>query len=297
MVRMIVVAATMAVFGFASALTAAEKPVIAAVNYPLAYFAERLGGDAVEVLLPVPMDRDPAFWRPSIADIAAIQKADLVALNGAGYAAWTTKASLPRSRIVDTSAPFSDLYIQTETVTHSHGADGEHSHEATASHTWLDFALAAAQAETLAAAMTRKAPDLADDIAVGMGALNADLEALAAAAAKAAAALDGATIIATHPRYQYLARAYGFDIRAVAWDAGETPSEEQWEELEALAGETGAQILLWEAAPAPVARERAAALGLRDVVAPTLANRPAEGDFISAMRGALERLEALGAVN
>ena len=35
-----------------------------AVNYPLAYFAERLGGDDVEVVLPVPAGEDPAFWAP-----------------------------------------------------------------------------------------------------------------------------------------------------------------------------------------------------------------------------------------
>ena len=95
--RAIAVALTL----LAGTAAAADKPVIAAVNYPLAYFAERLGGDAVEVLFPVPADRDPAFWRPKLAEIAAIQQADVIALNGAGYAGWTTKASLPRSRVAN----------------------------------------------------------------------------------------------------------------------------------------------------------------------------------------------------
>lgn len=137
---------------------AQDTPRIAVVNYPLAYFAERLGGEGVEVLFPVPDGTDPAFWRPGIADIAAIQGADLIALNGAGFAQWTTKASLPRSRLVDTSAEFSDAYIKTETVTHSHGDDGEHSHTGTATYIWLDFELAASQAEALSAAMARRVP-------------------------------------------------------------------------------------------------------------------------------------------
>ena len=281
----------------AGAATAAEKPVVAVVNYPLAYFAERLGGDAIEVLFPVPPDRDPAFWRPSLADIAAIQKADLIALNGAGYAAWTTKASLPRSRIVDTSAPFSDRFIATETITHSHGAEGQHSHEGVATHTWLDFSLAAIQAETLAAAMSRRMPDLADDIEAEKAALLADLAALNTVALKASEALRGAPIIATHPRYQYFARAYGLDIHSLEWEAGEAPSEDQWGQLKALANETGARILIWEADSPAAARERAAVLGLRDFVLPTLASRPLEGDFLSAMRADLMRLASIGSAD
>ncbi|MEL7465047.1 MAG: metal ABC transporter substrate-binding protein [Pseudomonadota bacterium] len=277
----------------ASVAAAAEKPVIAAVNYPLAYFAERLGGDAVEVLFPIPADADPAFWRPKLKDIAAIQAADLIALNGAGYAAWTTKASLRRSRIVDTSAGFSDDYIQTETVTHSHGDGGEHSHAAIATHTWLDFALAARQAEALASAMARRVPEAAATVDAARSDLIGELEALDREAAAAAEALRGRAIIATHPRYQYFARAYGLDIRSLEWEAGEAPSEKQWRDLTALAEETGAAILLWEAAPPDAARERAAAAGFADAMLPTLANRPGTGDFLSAMRSALADLAAL----
>ena len=279
----------------ASTVAAAEKPVIAVVNYPLAYFAERLGGDAVEVLFPVAADRDPAFWRPSLSNIAAIQQADLIALNGAGYAAWTTKASLPRSRLVDTSAPFRSEYIRTETITHSHGADGEHSHEGVASHTWLDFTLAARQAETLAAAMKRRLPDLASAIDEAAAALAADLAALDEAAKAAAKALNGAPVITTHPRYQYLAKAYGIAAHSLEWEAGAAPTDKQWSDLAALSTETGARILVWETEPPAAARATAEAMGFRDIVLPTLANRPATGDFLSAMQAGLAELAAFGA--
>ena len=121
---------------------AQNRATVAAVNYPLTYFAERLAGDRADVLFPVPDGSDPSFWRPGIADISAMQGADVIALNGAGFANWTTKVSLPRSRIVDTSKGFSDQYIKTETITHSHGENGQHSHTGTANYTWLDFGLA-----------------------------------------------------------------------------------------------------------------------------------------------------------
>lgn len=261
----------------------AETPVIATVTYPLAYFAEELSGGSAEVLFPVPGDRDPALWRPGIKDIAAIQKADVIALNGAGYAKWVSKASLPRRRMVDTSKSFRDQFIKTETVTHSHGADGAHSHEGVATYTWLDFSLAAEQAAALGRAMEK----------AGLDVQIAELEANLSALHTAAGALsdgNGPAIIASHPRYQYFARAYDLSISALDWDAGAMPSAQQIADLEAKIAETGARIFLWEAAPSEDALSAVGALGVEQVVFPPLATRPAEGDFIAQMTASIKAL-------
>jgi ABC-type Zn2+ transport system substrate-binding protein/surface adhesin len=183
--------------------------------------AERLGGDAVDVLFPVPEGRAPSFWRPGLSDIAAIQKADLIALNGAGFATWTTRMSLPCSRIVDTCAGFSDAFISMQSVTHSHGADGEHSHTGTANDRWLDFAQA----------MQRRMPDLSDRVAKALPSLVGELTALDTEARDARAALQGSMILATYPRYQYFTRAYGLEIAALEWEAGAMPDDGQWQDL------------------------------------------------------------------
>ena len=274
----------------AGAATAQERPVVATVNYPLAWMADRLGGDAIEVLFPVPDGRDPSFWRPGLSDIAAIQQADLIALNGAGFATWTTRASLPRSRLVDTSAKLSAAFIATQSVSHSHGEDGAHSHTGTASYTWLDFELAAGQAEALAAAMQRRMPDLRNRVEERLPSLLADLTALDTQARDALATLQGTTIIATHPRYQYFARAYGLDIAALEWDAGALPDEAQWQDLQDMVAETGASLLIWEAEPPQEAKERAAGMGQASSVFAPLATRPASGDFASVMRAQIEAL-------
>lgn len=272
---------------------AQDRPVVAVANYPLAYFAERIAGGAADVLFPIPTDVDPSFWRPGIADIAAIQAADVIALNGAGFATWPTKASLPRSRTVNTSAGFSDRLIQTDTVTHSHGDGGQHSHTDTASYTWLDFALASEQVGTLADAMMRQMPDHEDAIAANRDALLGDLATLNGRATTVGEAAANTVIITSHPRYQYFGAAYGLDISAVDWDANEDPSAAQWAALEEMIGATGATVFVWEAEPAAASRERMAALGLTDVVFPPLANRPAEGDFLTQMQTSLQQLEAV----
>ena len=56
------------------------------VNHPLAFFAERIGGDAVAVTFPAPANEDPAYWSPDPEIVAAYQGADLILLNGADYA-------------------------------------------------------------------------------------------------------------------------------------------------------------------------------------------------------------------
>ena len=51
---------------------AEDKLTIYAVNYPLAFFAEQIGGEDVDVVLPVPPGVDPAFWEPAIATIRLV---------------------------------------------------------------------------------------------------------------------------------------------------------------------------------------------------------------------------------
>lgn len=261
-------------FVASNAAHAQDKPRIIAVNYPLQYFAERLLGDFAEVIYPISEGVDPSFWRPSIADISTIQSADLVLLNGAGFATWTSKVSLPRSKLVDTSRGLEDRFIATESITHSHGGGGEHSHEGVASYTWLDLSLATAQAEAIADAIKMRGLADAEAVDERVAALVEELKALDASSRETLANTNDTVFIATHPRYQYFARAYGLTILSLEWDAGAMPSEDELAELETLTNESGATVLIWEAAPPAPAREAVASLGLKDLVFVPLAAAP-----------------------
>ena len=137
-----------------------EPLAVHAVSYPLAWLAERIGGEEVEVSFPAPPDVDPAFWSPDAATVAAYQRADIVFLNGAGYARWVQRAALPRSRLVDTGAAFEARWIPVDdAVTHGHGKKGEHTHGDFAPTFWLDPALAIEQARAIADALVRARPE------------------------------------------------------------------------------------------------------------------------------------------
>ena len=84
------------------------------MNYPLQYFAERIGGEHVQAVCPAPADEDPAYWKPDGDMVAAFQQADLILMNGADYAKWVPKVTLSENRMVNTSASFADGYITIE---------------------------------------------------------------------------------------------------------------------------------------------------------------------------------------
>ena len=277
----------------ASTAAAQERGEIVAVNYPLLYMAERLAGDAAEVVYPVPGDVDPSFWRPRISDISAIQSADLILLNGAGFATWIDRVSLPRSRVVNTSAAVEDQFIVTQSITHSHGDGGEHSHEGLTSYTWLDPQLALAQAQAIATALSRKGLVAEDDVADRLAALTADLGALDAEAAASLGPAQSIPMIATHPRYQYFARRYGLSITSLEWEAGAMPTEEELARLQELAESTGARILIWEAAPPAEAIDAVAALGLQSTVFPPLEHPHPALDFDAAFATSVEGIADL----
>ncbi|MEM7520496.1 MAG: metal ABC transporter substrate-binding protein [Pseudomonadota bacterium] len=269
---------------------AQDTPRIVAVNYPLAFMAERLVGSAAEVVFPVPKEVDPSFWRPTIADISMIQSADLILLNGAGFATWVDRVSLPRAKMVNTSAALEDQFIVTKSITHSHGDGGEHSHEGLASYTWLDPLLAVAQAEAVASAILRRDLAPAAEVEAALDALRTEFGALDAANTALLSSAQDIAIIATHPRYQYLAKRYGLLVTSLEWEAGAMPSEAEQAELAAITSDTGARILLWEAAPPEPAIDVAAALGLKSVIFSPLAHQDGDQGFLSAFEGAVQAI-------
>ena len=256
-----------------------------AVNYPLAYFAGRLGGEQVQALLPAPADVDPAFWQPDPDTIVAYQRADLILLNGAGYARWVNTATLPLRTVVNTSAAFADRYIPLESsTTHSHGPRGAHSTGDTAFTTWLDLDLAARQAGEVAGAMTRVRPALGPIIDGNLARLRQELVDLDQRIAKLVGQDRARPMIGSHPVYQYLARRYAMNVRSVHWEPRELPSKAQWTELENLLEEHPAEWMIWEADPLTDTAARLESLGVRSLVFDPGANVPESGDFLSTMR-------------
>ncbi len=263
------------------------------VSSPLASFAERIGGSEVSVTFPAPADEDPAHWSPDADTVADYQGADLILLNGADYAKWVARASLPGARLIDTGVTYEDRLIPLEeAVTHTHGPEGEHAHAGVAFTTWLDPTLAIEQARAIAGAFEKARPTATTDFQEGLALLEADLGALDTRLEAVAEAFGDRPVVFSHPVYQYLERRYGLNGRSVHWEPDVEPSAREWGRFEALLEEHPARWMVWEGEPLAPVRARLEELGVTSVVFDPCGNVPESGDFVSAMGANVERLEA-----
>lgn len=271
-------------------VSARHPEAVVATNYPLYFFASEIAGGSPEITLPE-IDGDPANWRPGAEDIAQMQSASLVILNGAGYESWLDWVTVDEKRLLDTSAPFADRLIPlTGQTVHQHGPEGEHSHGGTAFTTWLDPGLAAEQATAIELALSRLYPGQADRYRRNLDSLTARLEDLDLALRDAFSGLQEQPLFFSHPVYQYLEARYGLDGVSVHWEPGADPGAVAWVDFQKALREHPAKVMIWEDAPAETTAERLERLGIRPVIFHTVSNPPAEGDYFDAMQANVERL-------
>ncbi len=267
---------------------------ISTVNYPIKYFTETIANKYAVVTLPMPADIDPAFWSPKAEDVIALQKADLIILNGAKYAKWLPKVSLPLFKLVNTSAEFKQAYIFLEAdIKHKHGSGGEHSHAGTAFTTWLDFSLAEKQAKVVFDALSAKQPDLKSTFAENFLPLQKTLLGFDSELTEMGLALKDVALLGSHPVYQYLKRRYQLNLKSVHWEPEEAPTEEQWSKLQQILSDHPAKWMLWEAEPAIETVAKLETLGVKSIVFSPCANTPADGDFLTVMRDNVFRLKTI----
>ena len=182
--------------------------------YPTEYFASRISGGLVPVECPLPEGQDPASWEPDAAPLERFQNAGLVILNGASFEQWTRLASLPFSRTCDSAAGFAADFISFESVKHRHGSEGEHSHEGTDGHTWLDPVNGRLQADAILLAMSRRWPEHEKAFRDNAERLFADLAKLDDRL-KAISQAGPLRVVASHPAYNYIGRRYGWELRNI----------------------------------------------------------------------------------
>ena len=261
------------------------------VNYPLEYFAERIGGPHVAVHFPAPADEDPAYWMPDAETISMYQQADLILLNGAGYERWVDSASLPKSKLCNTSSAFAEDYIALEdALTHSHGPEGKHAHGATVFTTWLDPTLAIKQADAVRASLAELQPENADAFQQNFDALKRDLEALDQEIADPVGEASDRPVVFSHPVYQYFSRHYSLNARSVHWEPDEPPTDAMWTELTVLLADHSAKWMIWEGEPQEQTRTKLTELGVDSVTFAPCGNVPADGDFLGVQRRNIESL-------
>jgi zinc transport system substrate-binding protein len=183
-------------------------------------------------------------------------------------------------------------------VTHTHGPRGEHSHEGLDGHTWVDPVNAKVQAGVVRDRLLVMYPDEAGAIQGRYAELSRDLDGIDAGLREVTAALAGRALLASHPAYNYPAKRYRWNVTNLDLDPDAALDDAAIKEIAAKAAESGARIMLWEAEPREETVKRLKEeLGVQSVVfspaeSPGEAERAAGQDYITIMRGNVERLKS-----
>ena len=268
-----------------------QTPVVSVSNYPLQYFIERLA-PWIDVQFPAHVSGDPAYWKPNAQDISAMQKADLIVLNGASYETWLANVSLSQAKLINTAAGLTAQFIPLNGhTTHSHGLEGEHEHSGTAFTLWLDLTLAQAQVQALSNALSSKWPNRSAEIKQSTIDLIRDLESLDGQLKTVVSMAADRPVLFSHPVYQYLQNRYGMNGKSVHWEPDTLPDEAMWQELGELLKSHPSKWMIWEGEPLPEIVAKLAEIGIQSVVFDPCAGKPEQGVFMSVMKQNVAELQ------
>ena len=204
---------------------------IVASFYPLAFFAEQIGGDYVTVTQLIPDNTELHAWQPSISDITAASNADILLYNGAHLDHWFEEDILSSINttgkiIVETTENVT--LLESETVNEHEGENHEHEeheHDLYDPHTWVSPFIAQQQAETIYDALVEKDPDHAEYYTQRWNLLQQRLTELDTEFQEGLSTKQKDTIFVTHAAFGYLAHRYGFHQNGViGLSADEQPS-------------------------------------------------------------------------
>jgi len=225
-----------------------DKIRVTASFYPLADFAEKIGGDQVEVTNLL-KSGNAHGWEPSTKDMKNILEADLVLVNGAGFESWLDKLiqSNPDLSLVDSSKN-----IDLIEVDHGHEEDHDHDHEGHDHgdhdpHIWLSLKNALIQMDNIKEALVSLDPDHKDYYEENYLREKTRLEGLDASYRKTLEAHKGAYFVVPHEAFAYLAKDYGLNQLAIEGiNSDSEPNISQLKEIVDLCREKNIETIFYE---------------------------------------------------
>lgn len=202
--------------------TESDKLKVVATFYPLAFFAQEIGGEEVTVKQLIPDNTEVHTWQPSFADILAVDEAEVIIYNGASLDHWFKNDILPTidssNKIVVETTKGVQL-IETET---EHSDEHEELYDP---HTWISPFLAKQQAQNIYEALIQKDPEHEGYYSERWQNLKTRFEELDNKYLTGLSTKSKEDIFVAHSAFGYLADRYGFKQHGVIGiSADEQPS-------------------------------------------------------------------------
>jgi zinc transport system substrate-binding protein len=207
-----------------------SKLKVVATFYPLAFFAQQIGGEEVIVKQLMPDNTEVHNWQPSVTDILTLDEADVIIYNGASLDHWFEDDVIPiidssNKIIIETTEGIQLLETEQENDDHEH--EGLHD-----PHTWIGPFIAKQQAQNIYEALTQKDPDNRDYYSERWQNLKIRFEELDNNYMTGLSTKRKEEIFVSHSAFGYLADRYGFKQHGVIGiSADEQPSAQTYANL------------------------------------------------------------------
>jgi zinc transport system substrate-binding protein len=271
----------------------AEGLSVVTSAYPLAYVAQRIVGDRVEVVDLVAPGREPHDMELSLKQTAAVADADLV-LRVAGLAPAVDQA------VAQEADPEADLEALSTLQGAATGGgprpvrvlEGD-------PHFWLDPHALAAYADAVTERLVVLDPEHAGGYRRNAARLRKDLVGLDDRMRAGLAACSPGTVVSSHEAYDYLGYRYDLDFASlVGLSPEDEPSPTTVAQLQRLVDDEGVTTVFYEPLAGPgVVETLASDLGLDVVVLDPvegLTEDTADEDYLSLMAADLDALTTAG---
>lgn len=223
-----------------------SKTKVVATFYPLAYFAERIGGDAVEVSNLTPVGGEPHDFEPSPRQIVEVTEADLALYLGLGFEPWMEdlETELKAKGVVAVEVNSRLDLIEAEEETHEESA---HDHGTYDPHTWLDPLLAQEMVSMILDGLVQTDPQNEALYTTNAQLLNQDLQALHEAYSTTLQNCETKTVLTSHDAFSYLAHRYNLETVGITGLSPEDePSADRLVELADFAKAQKSQYIFFE---------------------------------------------------
>ncbi|MEV5143871.1 metal ABC transporter substrate-binding protein [Streptomyces sp. NPDC052727] len=277
---------------------------VVASFYPMAFLAERIGGDHVHVTTLTSPGQEPHDLEISPQQIASLQESDAVLyLKNLQPSVDDAVAQSPVRTKIDAASLTTLEDHGNEVGGHAAEHDGHEGEEATGKdpHIWLDPVRYAQVAEGVGKAFEKADPKHAADYKKNTAALVEQLNGLNTEFRDGLADTRSKVFITTHAAFGYLAERYGLTEEAInGLDPESEPSAARVRDLEKMARADGVSTVFYETLVSDkTAKTIATDAGLKtDVLDPIegITGKSRGKDYFAVQRANLKALQqALGA--
>lgn len=243
-------------------ISESETLNIAASIYPLAFFAEQIGGDLVTVNPLVPTGLEPHDFEPSPSDLRSLYDADLVVFNGAALEPWIEDLEfelIQEDVKLFEAVSFLEMLPASE---ESHEEDHEEEsslipsasahetgeeHEEWDPHVWLDPIRAQMIILSLANTLATLDPENAETYVNNAKILTGELSSMDEDFRSTLEQCTGREFVVSHAAFAYVANRYGLEMISISGlSPHDEPSLKDLEEITLLMNEHGLSLIYME---------------------------------------------------